>query len=188
MSSLTSFLCDVSQKEFHKILWERKETVVRKSGVKISTENNVKQVVILQDFVESITYWIVALLLNHVLIKKQRYHFANKGPCSQSYGFSSRHVWMWELNHQEDWVPKNWCLWTVVLEKTLGSLSDCKEIKPVNPKGNQPWIFTGSLLLKLNLQYVGHQMRKANLFDKTLMLGKIEGKRRRAPLEDEMVR
>ena len=76
-------------------------------------------------------------------IKKQRHHFANKAPYSQSYGFSSSHVWMWEVDHKESWALKNWCFWTVVLEKTLESLLDCKEIKVVNPKGNQPWIFTG---------------------------------------------
>ena len=76
-------------------------------------------------------------------IEKQRHYFANKGPSSQSYGFFSNHVWRWELNQKEVWVLKNWCLWTVVLEKTLESPLDCKEIKPVNPKGNQPWIFTG---------------------------------------------
>jgi len=65
----------------------------------------------------------------------------NKGPSSQSYGFSSSHVWMWELDYKEGWAPKNWCFWTVVLEKTLESPLDCKEIKSVNPKGNQPWIF-----------------------------------------------
>ena len=76
-------------------------------------------------------------------IKKQRHHFANKGPSSQSYGFSSSHVWMWKLDHKEGWVPKNWCFWTVVLEKTLESPLDCKEVKPVNPEGNQSWIFIG---------------------------------------------
>ena len=72
-------------------------------------------------------------------IKKQRHHFANKGLSSQSYGFSSSHAWMWELDHKEDWALKNWCFWTVVLEKTLECPLDSKEIKPVNPKGNQPW-------------------------------------------------
>ena len=76
-------------------------------------------------------------------IKKQRHYFAKKGPSSQSYGFSSSHVWMWELEHKESWVPKNWCFWTEVLEKTLESPLDCKEIKPVHPKGNQCWIFIG---------------------------------------------
>ena len=74
-------------------------------------------------------------------IKKQRHHFANKGPSSQSYGFSNSLVWMWELDYKESWAPKKWCFWTVVLEKTLESPLDCKEIQPVNPKVNQPWIF-----------------------------------------------
>ena len=74
-------------------------------------------------------------------IKKQRHHFANKGLYSQSYGFSSSHVKMWDLDHKKGWAPKNWFLWTVVLEKTLESSLDCKEIKSVNSKGNQPWIF-----------------------------------------------
>ena len=76
-------------------------------------------------------------------ILKSRHYFANKGPYSQSYGFSSSQVWMWELDHKESWVPKIWCFWTVVLEKTLESLLDCKEIQPVNPKGDQSWIFIG---------------------------------------------
>ena len=67
----------------------------------------------------------------------------NKGPSSHSYGFPSGHVWMWELDYKESWVPKNWCFWTVVLEKTLESPLDCKEIQPVHPKGNQSWIFIG---------------------------------------------
>ena len=75
--------------------------------------------------------------------KKQRYHFADKGLYNQSYCFSSSHVLMWELDHKEDWALKNWCFQTVVLERTLESLLDCKEIKPVNPKGYQPWIFIG---------------------------------------------
>ena len=74
-------------------------------------------------------------------IKKQTHYFANKGPFSQGYGFSSGHVWMWELNHKESWAPKNWCFWTMVLEKTLESPLDCKEIQPVTPKGDQSWIF-----------------------------------------------
>ena len=76
-------------------------------------------------------------------IKKQRHYFANRGPSSQSYCFSSSHVWMWELDHKEIWALKNWCFWTVVLEKTLESPLNCKEIKAVNPKGNQSWIFIG---------------------------------------------
>ena len=76
-------------------------------------------------------------------LKEQRHHFADKGPSNQSYDFSSSCVWMWVLDHKEGWMPKNWCFQTVLLEKTLESPLDSKEIKPVNPKGNQPWIFIG---------------------------------------------
>ena len=81
-------------------------------------------------------------------IKKQRHYFVDKGPSSQSYSFPSSHVWMsyaWELELKESWASKNWCFWTVVLEKTLESSLDCKEIQPVNPKGNQFWIFIGRI-------------------------------------------
>ena len=106
--------------------------------------------------------------------QKQRHYFANKGPSNKSYGFSSSHVWMWKLDCKESWVPKNWCLWTVVLEKTLESPSDCKEIQPVNPECSWP-----GLMLKLKLQYFGHLVRRMDSLEKTLMLGKIEGMRRR---------
>ena len=86
---------------------------------------------------------------------------------------------MWELDYKETWAPKNWCVWTVVLEKTLESPSDCKEIKPVHPKGDQSWVFIGRADLKLKLQYFGLLMWRADSFEKTLMLGKIEGRRRR---------
>ena len=76
-------------------------------------------------------------------IKKQRLYFANIGPSNQDYGFSSSHIWMWELDYKESWASKNWCLLTVVLEKTLASSLDCKEIQPVHPKRNQSWIFIG---------------------------------------------
>ena len=112
-------------------------------------------------------------------IKKQRHYFANKGPPSQGYGFSSSHVWMWELDYKESWAPKNRCFWSVVLEKTLESPLDCKEIQPVHPKENQSWCSLEGLMLKLKLQYFGHFMQRVDLFEKTLMLGKIEGGRRR---------
>ena len=76
-------------------------------------------------------------------IKKQRHYFADKGLSCQSYGLSSSHVWMWELDYKESWVPKTWCFWTVVLEKTLESPFDWKAIQQVHPKGNQSWIFIG---------------------------------------------
>ena len=76
-------------------------------------------------------------------IKKQRHYFADKGPSSQSYGFSSSHVWMWELEYKESWTLKNWCSWIVELDKTLESPLGCKEIQPTHPKGNQSWVFIG---------------------------------------------
>ena len=83
------------------------------------------------------------VVANLASILKSRHHFADKGPSSQSYVFSSSHVWMWELDYKESWMLKNWCFWTVVLEKTLETPLDCKEIKLVNPKRNQSWIFIG---------------------------------------------
>ena len=79
-------------------------------------------------------------------IKKQRHYFVNKSPSSQGYGFSSSHVWMWELDYKESWALKNWCFWTVVLERTLESPLDCKEIQPVHPKGDQSWVFIAAWL------------------------------------------
>ena len=111
------------------------------------------------------------------LEKKQRHYFANKGLSSQSYGFSSSHVWMWESEYKKSWAPRNWCFWTVVLEKTLESPLDCKEIQPV--KEISPKYSLERLILKLKLQYFGHLMRRADSLEKTLMLGKFEGRRRR---------
>ena len=93
--------------------------------------------------------------------------------------FFSSHVWIWELDHKEVSAPKNGCFWTVVLGKTLESPLDCKEIKPVNPKGNQSWMFTEGLMVKLKLQYFGYLIRRADPLEKTLMLGKIEDRKRR---------
>ena len=86
---------------------------------------------------------------------------------------------MWELDCEESWVPKNWCFWNVVLEKTLESPLDCKEIQPVHSKGDQPWDFLEAMMLKLKLQYFGHVMRRADSLEKTLMLWGIGGRRRR---------
>ena len=115
-------------------------------------------------------------------IEKQRHYFTNKGPYCQSYGFSSStvfHVLMWKLDHKEGWALKNWCFWTVVLEKTIENPLDSKETKPVHPKGNQYWISLEELILKLKLQYFGHLMWRPNSLEKTLMLGKTEGRKRR---------
>ena len=111
-------------------------------------------------------------------IKKQRHYFADKGSYSQSYGFSSSHVWMWELDHKESWALMNWCFWTVVLEKTLESTLVCKEIQPVYPKGHQPWVFIGRTDAEAELQSFDHLMGRTDSLEKTLMLGKIEGRRR----------
>ena len=112
-------------------------------------------------------------------IKKQRHYFANKGPYSQSYGFSSSHVWMWELDYKESWVLKNWWFWTVVLEKTLVSPLDCKEIQPVHSKGDQSWISTGRTDVGAETPILCHLMQRTDSFEETLMLGKIEGWRRK---------
>ena len=108
-------------------------------------------------------------------IKKQRHGFANKVSYSQSYGFHSSHVQMWELDHKEGWAPKNWCFWIVVVEKTLESLLDSKEIKPVNPKRNQPWIFIGRTDCEAPILRLPDA--KSQLIEKALVLGKTEGRR-----------
>ena len=100
--------------------------------------------------------------------------------------FSSSHVWIWELDYKESWALKNWCFWAVVLENSLESPLDCKEIQPVHPKEISPECSLEGLMLKLKLQYFGHLMRRADSFEKTLMMGKIEGGRRKEQ-QDEMV-
>ena len=112
-------------------------------------------------------------------IKKQRHYFANKGPSSQSYGFSSSYVWMWELDYKGKLSTEEWCFWTVVLEKTLESPLDYKEIKPVNPKGNQSWIFIRRTDAEVETPILCHLMWRTDSLEKTLMLGKIEDGRRR---------
>ena len=111
-------------------------------------------------------------------IRKQKHYFANKGPPSQGYGFSSGHVREWELDYKESWAQKNWWFWTVVLEKTLESPLDCKEIQPVHPKRISPGCSLEGPMLKLKLQYFGHLMWRVDSFEKILMLGKIESRRR----------
>ena len=111
-------------------------------------------------------------------IKKQRHYFVNKGPSSQSYGFSSSRVWMWELDYKEGWAQKNWCLRIVVLEKTLESPLDCKEIKWVNPRGNQPWIFIGRIDTEAEAPILWPLDGKSQLIGKDSDTGKIDGTRR----------
>ena len=112
-------------------------------------------------------------------VKMQRHYFANKSPSSQGYGFSSSPVWMWELDYEESWVQKNCCFWTVVLEKTLESLFTAKKSNQSILKEISPGCSLEGLMLKLKLQYFGHLMQRADSLEKTLMLGKIEGRRRR---------
>ena len=106
-------------------------------------------------------------------------YFANKGPSSQGYSFPTSHVWIWDLDYKESWAPKNWCFWIVVLEKTLESPLDSKEIKSLSPKEINPEYSLERLMLKQKLQYFGHLMWRTDSLEKTLMLGKIEGGRRR---------
>ena len=113
-------------------------------------------------------------------IKKQRRYFANKGPSGQGYGFSSGHAWMWELDYKESWMPKNWCFWTVVLEKTLESPLNCTEIQPVHLKGDQSWGFIGRTDAEAETPVLWPPHAKSWLIGKkTLMLGGIGGRRRR---------
>ena len=111
-------------------------------------------------------------------IKKQRHYFANKGPSSQSYDFSSSHVWMWELDYKESWTPENWCFWTVVLKKTLDSPWTTRRSNQSILKEISPEYSLEGLMLKLKLQYFGCLMWRTDSLEKTLMLGKIEGRRR----------
>ena len=97
---------------------------------------------------------------------KSRHYFADKDMSSQSSGFSSSHVWMWGLDYKESWVPKNWCFWTVVLEKTLESPLDSKEIQPVHPKGDQSWMFIGRTDAEAEFQYSGHLLWRINSLEK----------------------
>ena len=114
-------------------------------------------------------------------VKKQRHYFTNKGPSSQSYGFSSSHVWMWQLDYKESWTPKNWCFWTVVLEKTLESPFDSKEIQQVNHKGNQSWIFIGRTDAEAETPMLGPGDIK------NWLTGKDWRSEERGTTEDEMV-
>ena len=111
-------------------------------------------------------------------IKKQRHYFANKGLSRQSCGFSSSHVWMWELDYKESWASKNWCFWAVVLRLLRVPWTARRPNQSIR-KEISPEYSLGGLMLKLKLQYLDHLMRRTDSFEKTLMLGKIEGGRRR---------
>jgi len=120
-------------------------------------------------------------------IKKQRHYLNYKGPSSQGYGFSSGHVWMWELDYKESWVPKNWCFWTVVLEKTLESPLDCKEIQPVHPKGDQSWVFIGRTDVEAETLILWPPDAKRWLIGKDSDAGKDWRREEKEMTEDEMV-
>ena len=119
-------------------------------------------------------------------IKKQRHYFANKGPSSQGYGFSSGRVWMWELDYKESWAPKNWCFWTVVL-KTLESPLDCKEIQPIHPKGDQLWVFIGRTDVEAETPILWPPDAKSGHIGKDPDAGKAWGHEEKGTTEDEMV-
>ena len=120
-------------------------------------------------------------------IKKQRHYFVNKGPPRQGYGFSSSHVWMCELDYKECWAPKNWCFWSVVLEKTLESPLDCKEIQPVHPIGNESWIFIGRTDAEAETPILWPPYAKSWLIGKDPDAGKDWGQEEKGTTEDEMV-
>ena len=117
----------------------------------------------------------------------QRHYFADKSPCSQGYGLSSSHVWMWELDHKEDWTSKNWCFWTVVFEKTLESPLDCKEIQPVHSKGDQSWIFIGRTDAEAETPILWPPDAKSWLIGKDPDDGKDWRQEKKGMTEDEMV-
>jgi len=121
------------------------------------------------------------------LEEKKRHYVADKGLSSQSYGFSSSHVWMWELDYKERWVPKNWCFWTVMLENTLENPLDCKEIQPVHPKGNQSWIFIGRTDAETETPILWPPDMKNWLFGKDPDAGKEWRQEEKGTTEDEMV-
>ena len=120
-------------------------------------------------------------------IKKQRHCFASKSTSSHGYGFSSGHVWMWDLDYKESWVPKNWCFWTVVLEKTLESPLDCKEIQPVHPKGDQSWVFIGRTDVEAETPVLWPPDMRSWLIGKDPDDGKDWGQEEEGMTEDEMV-
>ena len=138
-----------------------------------------------------------AMKLRHLLLRRKvmtsldrilrSRDFANKGPSSQGDGFSSGYVWMWELDNKESWALKNWCFWTVVLEKTLESPLDCKEIQPIHPKGDQSWMFIGRTDVEAETSILWPPDVKSWLIWKDPDVGKDQGQEKKETIEDEMV-
>ena len=119
-------------------------------------------------------------------VKKQRHYFVNKGLCSQGYGLSSGHIWMWELDCEESWAPKNWCFWTVVLEKTTESPFDCKAIQPAHPKVDQSWVFIGRTDVEAETSILWPSNMKSWLIWKDPDAGRDWGQEEKGTTEDEM--
>ena len=147
---------------FHSFLWLRKKKELKESG--------------------SLTSDYTSNQDSLVMAQNQRYGSMKQGRKLRDklvHLWSPNHVWMWELDCEEGWATKNWCFWTVVLEKTLESPLDCKEIRTVHSEGDESWGSLEGLMLKLKLQYFGHLMWRVDSLEKTLMLGKTEGRKRR---------
>ena len=137
--------------------------------------------------IKTLTPWKESYDQPREQIKKQRHYFANKGPSNQGYGFSSSHVWVWELDYKEGWVPKNWYFWTVLLEKTLESPLDCKEIQPVHPKGAKSWVFIGRTDAEAEATIVWPHDAKSWLVWKDPDAGKDWRQEEKGTIEDKMV-
>ena len=133
-----------------------------------------------------LTPWKESYYQSRQHIKKQRNYFANKDSSSQGYGFSSGHIWMWQLDFEESWALKNWCFWTVVLEKTLESPFDCKEIQPVYHKGDQSWVFTGRTDAEAETLILWLPHAKSWLTGKDPDAGRGSGQEEKGTTEDEM--
>ena len=132
-------------------------------------------------------WWTESQHFLFIYLFLKRHYFANKGLSSQSYGFSSSHVWMWELDYKESWALKKWCFWTVVLEKTLESPLDSKEIQPVHPRGNRCWIFIGRTDAEAETPILRPPNEKSWLIGKDPDAGKDWRQEEKGTTEDEMV-
>ena len=145
------------------------------------------QMVIAAMKLKDTTHWKESYDQPRQFIKKQRHYFANKDLSSQGYGFSSTHGWMWELDYKESWAPQNWCFWTMVLENTLESFLDCKEIQPVHPKGDQSWVFIGRTDVEAETPILWPPDAESWLIWNDPDAGKHRGQKEKGTAEDEMV-
>ena len=159
--------------------WKQWETIL--GGSKITADGDCRHEI------KTLAPWKKSYDKNREHIKKQRHYFVNKGPSSQGYGFSSGHVWMWELDYKASWVLKNWCFWTVVLEKTLEHPLDCKAIKLGKPKGNQSWICIGRTDAEAETPILWPPDAKSWLIGKDPDAGKDWGQEEKGTTKDEMI-